>query len=139
MSAKIGHPWVDESGESVYRVCFPATASEEELLEYCRAVESWWPKVDEPVAFIVDARSVKTTSPRQREILAIHERKNQPYTARFMACSALVVSNQIVRGMVTAVYWMAPPNYPHKVTTRIEDAETWVNKQLARQQDQSNR
>ncbi len=127
----ISHPWVDERHAPLYVVSFPASATNEEVTAYCQAVEAWWPRVTEPVAFIVDASRVSSAEATQRQLLADHEKRNRLYTARYHAGSALVVSSQLIRGLITAVYWVAPPNYPHKVVTSRADAEKWVSARLA--------
>ncbi len=130
MLPAIGHQWIDERRAPLYVVRFPPTATDDAVDAYCKTLGTWWSRVREPVGFIVDARGVEGAPAKQRKRFGEQEELNRPYTRKHHAGLALVVSSQVVRGIITAVYWLAPPNYEHVVLTDMAAAEAWIAARL---------
>jgi hypothetical protein len=134
MPPVIGHEWVEERRAPLYVVRFPRTARDAEVDAFCKALAAWWPEVRERVWYIVDARQVQSAPAVQRKRFGEQENASRPYTGTYHAGAAMVVSSQLVRGLITAVYWLSPPNYQHIVTTDMRSAEAWIE---ARRQAES--
>ena len=51
--------------------------------------------------------------------------------ARNCAGSAIVVSNMLLAGIVTALHWLKPTDYPEKVFSSMAEAEAWLAPHLS--------
>ncbi len=65
-----------------------------------------------------------TASQRKRfgdfeKSMAVHDRD-------YVYACGLVVPNPVVRGLVTAIYWLKPPVYPYRMFTEQAEAMDWV-------------
>ncbi len=126
------------------------------MTEYMRVDLSAWPRVrakvsDVPVTdaalmrtvevlgdvarrgerytLLIDARGAKTLGAHQRKLLADASLPTAPHAARNCAGSAIVVSNALMAGIVTALHWVKPTDYPEKAFSSVEEAESWLNAQ----------
>jgi hypothetical protein len=84
----------------------------------------------EPYAVIHDARKATRPTPKQRAAAAARQAQDAPLTRRYIKAMALVVSSPLLAGVVTAITWIAPPPFPQKVFSSVEDAEAWVTERL---------
>jgi hypothetical protein len=116
----------------IYQVAFPPAVTDEELLGYFDVCETWSKGVNAPVGWVIDLSSVTRVTPRQRALFAEYQERMTPFDRRYNCASAIVISNAIVRGFVTAVYWLKPPVYPYQMFGLRSEALSWV-KQLLRQ------
>ncbi|MEN9581926.1 MAG: hypothetical protein RJA70_4935, partial [Pseudomonadota bacterium] len=55
----------------------------------------------------------------------------EDHDLKWNAGSALVVPSAIARGIVTAVFWMTPPKFPHQAFAHRADALEWARNQLS--------
>jgi hypothetical protein len=77
----------------------------------------------EPFASLVDAsRQTKAPTATQRQRLVTWQRENAPISIPYVVCVAMVIDNAIVRGAMTALHWVFPPQSPTKIVARYEDA-----------------
>jgi hypothetical protein len=105
---------------------FPDQVHNDELRAALDDVQRWLAKVDKPFGFIVDMRRPLAISSLQRHMIAEVEKASSEKDRRFNAAQAVVVTNAITRGIVTAISWMSPPVYPLKVLPSLEHAWAWV-------------
>jgi hypothetical protein len=124
------HPWIDASRAPLYVVTYPEAPSDREVLEGHQAIEEIYRRADSPLAWVVDARRVNKATPVQRRMVAEHEERTRALAEKFNAGLALVITSRLVRGMVTAVYWMSPPVYPYKIFDDMDRAQQWALQQL---------
>ncbi len=124
------HSWIQEQTPGFYHIVFPQTSTEEEVAGFCRASLEYWKNIRCPTITIVDCRQVKKAPAAQRKLFADNIDHIKPYSQKFQVAVALVVPNTLVKGLVTAIYWVAPPGYHYKVFTDIEIARTWLQEQL---------
>ncbi|MCA9533268.1 MAG: hypothetical protein KC593_06310 [Myxococcales bacterium] len=87
-------------------------------------------KRGERYTLLFDARGAKPLGAQQRKLLADASVPTAPYAARNCAGSAIVVSNMVLAGIVTALHWLKPTDYPEKVFSSLEEAEAWLDEQL---------
>lgn len=127
---RINHPWVDETQAPLYRLSYPPETTEQDLRAYYEKIDAWAASLTEPVAWIVDVGNLVKATPAQRKLVAEREARFSEVQKRLYRGSALVAKSTLTRGIVTAVFWMAPPPYPYKVFDNERDAEAWVTKQL---------
>ena len=126
----VGHRWVDSSRAPLYILTFPESTTDEELLAFCNAREAWAERATHPVAWVVDLSAVRTVTARQRQIFATHLGRFERHDIAHNRGSALVVPNAILRGVVTAIFWIKPPRFPHELFTKPLEAISWADKQL---------
>lgn len=86
-------------------------------------------KRGERYTLLFDARGARALGAQQRKLLAEASMATAPYAARNCAGSAIVVHNVILTGIVTALHWLKPTDYPEKVFSTMVDAEAWLDAQ----------
>jgi hypothetical protein len=128
---RIAHPWIDESRAPLYVWSFPATLDDDELARCCEARERWAEVARFPVAWIVDLENLGGATARQRKLFGDHLARFEPHDVAWNQGSAIVAKNQIVRGLVTAVFWLQVPKFPHQVFATRTEAAVWAKARLA--------
>src|SRR5690606_27983017 len=84
----------------------------------------------EPYALLIDSTRCAGFSPRQRQIQAEYIASGIDLSRRYLKAFAFVAKSQLPRGMLTAVFWVRPPESPHRVFVSVEEAERWVKEML---------
>jgi hypothetical protein len=83
-----------------------------------------------PHYVIIDARRGESMSSKHRRQIADWVTRNQPELRAHRVGLALVAESALIRGALTAIYWLHAPPYPTKVFARIEEAEAWGHELL---------
>jgi hypothetical protein len=130
MSGTIDHPWIDSTRAPLYVWRFADETTYDELVAFCDAREKWARDVYTPVAWVVDLTNLRKADARHRQLFAEHLKRFERYDRRCNAGSALVVPNPWLRGVVTAVFWLSPPEYPHKLFSDLDSAIEWADGRL---------
>lgn len=128
--ARLQHPWLDPTDAPLLRLTCPVTYEPHETLAMFEVVLAFYAVNDQPFAWVVDASNVKGSSAQERKITADYEQRAAEHLKRFNRGTAFVLPSAIVRGIVTAIYWLVPPPYPHRVFSNVPDAEAWARAQL---------
>lgn len=128
---EIDHPWISNDLMPIYRWTFPPEATDEELGACFRAREDWARRVRYHVAWVTDLSNITKAPATQRRALAEHHRRFEAFSERWNAGSALIASSAWLRGLVTAVFWISPPKYPHETFAELLPGERWARQQLA--------
>ena len=127
---EIAHPWVSHRHVPIYEWRFPAEVSDEELEAFVRAREDWASKAQYPVAWVVDLSNLRTAGSVQRRIFAEHLKRFEKHDVQWNGGSARIVPRAWLRGLVTAVFWISPPKFPHQAFAKRTDALEWAQLQL---------
>jgi hypothetical protein len=127
---EIDHPWVRHRHVPIYEWAFPEQSTDEELEAFIRAREEWAEHAHYPVAWVVELSNLRKANAKQRRMFADHLKRFEPHDVQWNGGSALVVPNAWLRGLVTAVFWLAPPKFPHQAFARRSDALEWAQMQL---------
>jgi len=127
---EIDHPWVSHQHVPIYEWAFPAEAADEELAEFVRAREEWATRARYPVAWVVQLSNITKASATQRRTFAEHLKRFEEHDVQWNAGSALIVPSGWLRGLVTAVFWLSPPKFPHQTFAKRSDALEWTQLQL---------
>ena len=123
--------WTDASAWPLVREGMRGPISDETLDRYIDTHVAYLGR-RAPFAVIFDGREAESLSATQRKRLAAFLVDHHDALARYHVAIGLATSSRIVQGLITAVYWLAPPPYPYKVFARDIDAtERWVRAQLA--------
>jgi len=75
---------------------------------------------------IFDLSTAGTPNAVQRQLLAGHMRKNKELIARSVRRLAVVAPSSLVRGMLTAIFWIQPPPVPYEVFGTRNEAIAWA-------------
>jgi len=127
---EINHPWVSHRHVPIYEWTFPSEATDEELDAFVRAREEWATRAHYPVAWVVELSNLTKANAKQRRTFAEHLKRFEDHDVRWNAGSALIVPSGWLRGLVTAVFWLSPPKFPHQAFARRTDALEWAQLQL---------
>lgn len=127
---EIEHPWVRHKHMPIYEWSFPAEASDDELEGFVQARERWAGRAHYPVAWVVDLTHLMKANASQRKLFAEHLKRFERHDVQWNAGSALIVPRAWLRGLVTAVFWIAPPKFPHQAFAKRSDALEWAQLQL---------
>jgi hypothetical protein len=100
------------------------------LIGFTEALEALVSRQRGPFAWVVLADAMLSTSAKQRKIFSEAEARMQPQDKRYCAGTAIVLSSSIIRGVVTAIYWLTPPVYPYTLCSTDDEARAWATKQL---------
>jgi hypothetical protein len=80
---------------------------------------------------IVDATQGKQLKSQHRKMLADWTQLNRQTLARYRAGLALVTPSAVLRGMITAVYWLSPPPFPYQPVSTMEEGWAWARQRIA--------
>lgn len=127
---EIDHPWVSHRHVPIYEWTFPSEATDEELAAFVQARESWAKRARYPVAWVVELSHITKANAKQRRIFAEHLKRFEAHDVRWNGGSALIVPRAWLRGLVTAVFWISPPKFPHQAFSKRSDALQWAQTQL---------
>lgn len=127
---EIEHPWVSHKHVPIYEWTFPREASYEELTAFTEAREAWAERAQYPVAWVVELSNLSKANAKQRRMFAEHLKRFEAHDITWNGGSALIVPRAWLRGLVTAVFWIAPPKFPHQAFAKRTDALEWAQIQL---------
>lgn len=114
----------------ILRVRWPSTPIDDEELDRLRDLTARALARREPYAMISDARLAPAPNALQRKRMSEDAQAVEALLSRHMVASAVVVSSPVMRAIVTAVNWLAPPPYPVRIFSDITVAEEWVRERL---------
>ena len=79
----------------------------------------------EPYGVVLDLRFTKSITPRQRAMLT--ESMERHDNAALCKGTAMVFESRLLRGILTAVFWLRKPAYPTRVFTTTAEAWDWMD------------
>jgi len=82
-----------------------------------------------PYVLVFDLSHGGTPNPVQRASMASHMRKNRPRIERSVLAIAVVAPSPLVRGVLTAIFWVEPPPVAHQVFASASEARAWAHEQ----------
>lgn len=130
MTLPRAHAWLSELSPQLFCQTIPPTFTDAELAEFIVCVEALVSAQRSPFAWVVMADAMLSTSATQRKMFADGEARMQAQDKRFCAGTAIVLSSSVIRGVVTAIYWLTPPVYPYTLCSTRGEALAWARKML---------
>jgi hypothetical protein len=124
------HPWINTARAPLYTVVFPATTTDADVVSFASAREEWATRARYPVAWVVDLSNITNATPTQRRLFSEHLERFESHDIAYNQGSALVVPNAVLRGIVTAVFWMKRPRFPNECFATLAEATHWATAQL---------
>lgn len=82
---------------------------------------------------IVDMRQAGVLGANQRKMASAWMKQNLELYTHFVLGSVFVIHSPVVRGVLTALLWLAPLDMPYEVVGNIDDAARWAIRRLESQ------
>lgn len=115
---------------------FTGATSEHDFDAYLETLTRYITR-DSPTLFLYDALLAEAPTAKQRQKQAAWLERHDAALRRNSKGTAFVIGNPLIRGALTAIFWIRPTPVPHIVVgTRIE-AERWARGILAGQAQRS--
>ncbi|HMJ13916.1 MAG TPA: hypothetical protein VK524_21005 [Polyangiaceae bacterium] len=89
-------------------------------------MQRWMLARERPAIWIVDLSKIKSAPATQRRMFAEHEARVSASARKVIRGSAFVAPSAWLRGLLTAVYWLKPPVYPHAIVSTVAEARKWL-------------
>jgi hypothetical protein len=83
-----------------------------------------------PHVVIIDARRARVIVPATRKRFAQWVKGREVDLASYRLGTVTITSSPVVRGVLSAIYWVSPPPYPHTVVASRADAERQAHEWL---------
>jgi hypothetical protein len=80
----------------------------------------------EPYVLLFDMSSAGILTPLQRKRVAAHMQETRENIRRMVRGLGIIAPSPIVRGVVVALFWVAPPPVPHRIFARRAEAVDWA-------------
>jgi hypothetical protein len=131
------HPWVDSAFAPVYHLTYPSydPTDTRQLAKYSadhaalyKTLAQWTEVRTRAFGFTIDLSHVRSSAmTRQHAVLYLEKvrKRGSPH----MACRAFITPNESVRGVLTAVFWQSPPDFPHAFFEAVGPARSWALEQ----------
>lgn len=120
------HAWVVGFEGHTLEIRFPERATDEEVRAFCAILERFWRDTTGRVGVLFDCRRVLTATASQRKLFADLQARLEPVFAEKMLGAVFVIDSAIVRGLLTAIFWLRPPVYRYVVTADEAEARRWL-------------
>jgi hypothetical protein len=125
------HPWIDIAEAPLYVMRFPAHATDAQIREFCEHREAWARTASHRCAWVADLSRLAGVSATQRKMFADHLKRFEAHDVAHNQGSAIVVPSAVLRGIMTAVFWLSPPKFPNQAFASIDAAMLWARQKLA--------
>ena len=120
---------LDERDDGVVVARWPRVVKDEATQQFFDDVQALLSR-GRPMALVLDATRVGPVSATVRRIAGKRLAQQRAQRHLHLAAEATVIRNVLIRGVLTAIYWLAPPGYPNKVFSDLSEAEAWASAQL---------
>jgi hypothetical protein len=115
----------DESRWPLVVITFRGVPTDEEFEAYLEG-QTRIVQRRERFASLVDARQAGQMPPVQRRIQAEWMQQHHDALRSFALGVSFAIESPIVRGVLTAILWLAPLPQPYYIAATMEDAERWA-------------
>lgn len=122
---------VDRQSLPLLRLTYVGDYSDSELTRFLSEVEAVL-KLPGRKAGLIDLTRATPGSAKQRQTQGEWIAQHEPTLKRDIAAAAIVTDNALIRGTVTAVFWIRPLPVPTHVAATVEKAEAWLAPYLKR-------
>lgn len=120
---------VDGSRWPLVVVRYPEKVSDDDLAKSLEEMRKYRER-REAYALLIDSSRCSGFSARQRQMQAEYIASGIRLTRVYLKAFAFVAKSQLQRGMLTAIFWIRPPESPYRVFMSVEEAERWVMEQV---------
>lgn len=124
---------IDTSRWPLISYTAPAEVSDDEMREVMRE-SATLRALGQLHALLLDVRATSSLTPVQRKMITDSMGENPEMQREITAGVALVFSSPILRGILTAIYWVRPAVVPTRVFATPDAAATWLLGELHKRQ-----
>ena len=129
------HSWIDVTSAPIIVWTCPEIGDRVDGAAYVTDVYEAWHKWllahPRPFVAIIDTSHMKSfPGAKTRKSLAEGEQLTARLETTYNKGNAFVVTNPVMRSIMTAVYWLSSPHYPHSFFGTFADALDWAGNQL---------
>jgi glyoxylase-like metal-dependent hydrolase (beta-lactamase superfamily II) len=121
---------VDDTLWPIVRVKLPPEQTDDEMRLYLDELRALRER-RQPYALIIDANDSRGFTASQRKLQAEYIESGVELTRRYLKAFAFVAESAIQRGMMTAIFWLRRPEWPHAFFATVEEAKEWARDKLA--------
>ncbi len=104
-------------------------STDADIATYTSVLRSYLDRGERHVV-VVDARNGKSLNSRHRRQVAEWNRENARSLSALRAALILVTPSTLLRGMITAVYWVFPAPFPYQAVETMAQAMAAADLQL---------
>lgn len=122
---------IDDSAFPLVVIRYVGSTSDEEFQRYLSRMEELVVARREINAVILDASKADAATAKQRKMQADWMKGHEAALRRYCVGNAFVITSTVVRGALTAIFWLQPPAAPSSVFGSFAAAEAWALEQLA--------
>ena len=120
---------LDQSRAPLYVVTFEGTATDAEFDKYL-ATMTLVVERQRKYGMIMDAMRSERPTSRQRKLQSEWLKDQDANLRAYSAGTAFVIGSALVRGGLTAIFWLQPPSVPTTVVSTLAEAESWVTQRM---------
>lgn len=84
----------------------------------------------EPYVTVIDTSSGHRPSPDHRYLQTEFRREHAAHVKKYCRGTAIVVKSEIIKAVVTAIFWIKPPDTETKFFTDMDSAVAWARGRL---------
>jgi hypothetical protein len=85
----------------------------------------------EPYALVFDMTRTGTPTALQRRKVVAHMADNAPAIRLVVRGLAVIAPSAVLRGVITAIFWVAPPAAPYRIFDDRDEAAEWAESMAA--------
>lgn len=120
---------VDSSKLPLLRIRYDGSFSDDELRDYLGVLDGVLKVAGKKVA-IIDLRTAAAASANQRRLQAEWIKRNVDRLKTSFRGAAIITDSALMRGIVTAIFWIHPLPFPTEVVPDLASAQDWVKPHL---------
>ncbi len=117
---------IDQSQWPLLIVITPGKMTDEGLEDFLDSYSDIIKSQGERYALVLDVSNTQKLNPIQRKKLVNMMETNREFNKEHCAGCAMVFSSKILRGILTAIFWIHKPPHPTKVFTAQQEAINWA-------------
>lgn len=123
---------VEQQYLPVIRIAHDGATSDEDFERYLNTLrDSMYAPNAGHRLLVIDATYSAPTPATQRRMQADWMKEHADRIRKFTVGVAFVIPSGMIRGMLTAIFWIQPLPSPHEVCATLEQALDWGDTQLA--------
>ena len=119
----------DSRSDPLIWIRFTGSVSEAEFDAYLETTKAYITR-GTPTLFVYDALLADAPTATQRQKQAAWLEQHDAAMRRNSKGTAFVIGNPLVRGALTAIFWIRPTPTPYIVTGTRAEAERWARERL---------
>lgn len=110
-------------------ITFDGAATDAEFDKYLEAVTNIVER-KRKFGLILDALRTERPTSRRRQLQSEWLKHHDANLRAYSTGTAFVIGSALVRGGLTAIFWLQPPAMPTTVVSTLPEAEAWVTQRM---------